>query len=98
MNVSMVPEETAVILTAVNDVIPHGTDELGPRLGNQARKVGKTAEFVAEPRQIIPDHRFPLVKLPVLDSQEEVPARRRRLDACLPVQPRAGAFLYPAGL
>ena len=24
--------------------------------------------------------------------------RRRRLDACLPVQPRAGAFLYPAGL
>ena len=77
MNVSMVPEETAVILTAVNDVIPHGTDELGPRLGNQARKVGETAEFVAEPRQIIPDHRFPLVKLPVLDSQEEVPARRR---------------------
>ena len=24
--------------------------------------------------------------------------RRRRLDACLSVQPRAGAFLYPAGL
>ena len=76
MDVAVFPEEAAVVLTAVDDVIPHGAGQLGPRLGNQARKVGKAAEFIPEARQVIPDDGLALVKLPVLDGQEEVPARR----------------------